>query len=81
MSFYDSALRHFIDLRDGTHGGLKSRDEKESIFSQEIEIIDPVVRKVLTEVNSSFLLGQGSVNTIDELLQEDKKFIWEYIFF
>jgi hypothetical protein len=54
-------IRHFIDLRDGTHGGSVSRNDKETHFAHAVELLDPVARQTLDEVNTYLLLDTGSV--------------------
>jgi hypothetical protein len=54
-------LRHFADLRDGTHGDVRSRDDKERLFAAAVPLLDPYARQVLTEVNTHLLLGTGEV--------------------
>jgi hypothetical protein len=40
-------LRHFVDLRDGTHGGAVRRQDKERFFSVAITLLDSHARQVL----------------------------------
>jgi hypothetical protein len=54
-------LRHFADLRDGTHGGARSRPDKERLFAAAVPLIDPYARQALEELNTSLLLGTGEV--------------------
>lgn len=54
-------IRHFIDLRDGTHGGSVSRREKEAHFAHAVELLAPVARQALDEINSHLLLDTGKV--------------------
>jgi hypothetical protein len=54
-------LRHFADLRDGTHGGAHSRPDKERLFTEAVELLDPYARQVLDEVNTYLLLDTGEV--------------------
>jgi hypothetical protein len=54
-------LRHFADLRDGTHGGAVSREDKERLFTAAITLLDPHARQPLTEINAALLLGAGEV--------------------
>jgi hypothetical protein len=54
-------LRHFIDLRDRTHGGVGSRREKEELFGKAVLLIDPYARRALDEINQGLLLGTGEV--------------------
>ena len=54
-------LRHFADLRDRTHGGAVSRQDKERFFTVAVALLDPYGRQALTEINSQLLLGTGEV--------------------
>jgi len=54
-------LRHFADLRDGTHGGARSRRDKERLFADAVPLIDPYVRQALDEINTELLLDTGEV--------------------
>jgi hypothetical protein len=54
-------LRHFADLRDGTHGGLKSQCDKEGLFAAGVPLLDPHARQALEEINAYLLLGTGEV--------------------
>ncbi|MFF3877251.1 hypothetical protein [Streptomyces sp. NPDC001978] len=54
-------LRHFTDLRDGTHGDAVTRRDKEGLFAAAIPLLDPYARQALDEFNTSLLLGQGEV--------------------
>ena len=54
-------LRHFADLRDGTHGGARSRADRERLFAAAVPLIDPYARQALEELNASLLLGTGEV--------------------
>jgi hypothetical protein len=54
-------LRHFVDLRDGTHGGASSRQDKERLFAAAVPLLDPHARKALEEINTYLLLGTGEV--------------------
>src|SRR5260370_3559784 len=58
-AYITSLIRHFEDLRDGTHGGSASRKDKEAHFEKEVQLLAPVARQVLTEMNTSLLLGTG----------------------
>ena len=55
-------LRHFADLRDGTHGGPRSRRDKEELFAAAVPLLDPPARQVLEEINTYLLLGTGEVS-------------------
>jgi len=54
-------LRHFADLRDGAHGGARSRRDKERLFAAAVPLLDPHVRQALEEINTYLLLGTGEV--------------------
>jgi hypothetical protein len=54
-------LRHFADLRDGTHGGVRSRRDKEHLFAAAVQLLDPHARQALEEIKPSLLLGTGEV--------------------
>ena len=54
-------LRHFADLRDGTHGGAGSRRDKERLFAAAVPLLDPHARQALEEINTYLLLGTGEV--------------------
>jgi hypothetical protein len=54
-------LRHFADLRDGSHGGATSRREKERFFNAGVALLDPYARQALTEINSDLLLNTGEI--------------------
>ncbi|MFC9646379.1 hypothetical protein ACFTZF_49365 [Streptomyces mirabilis] len=54
-------LKHFADLRDGTHGDAVSRQAKEELFATTVELLDPYARQELDETNTHLLLGTGEV--------------------
>ena len=55
--------RHFIDLRDGNHGdNAVTRHDKESLFAQAVDLLDPYARQTLSEMNEALLLGTGIVS-------------------
>jgi hypothetical protein len=54
-------IRHFSDLRDRTHGGSVSRDDKEAHFAQAVKLLEPIARQALEEINTHLLLGTGRV--------------------
>jgi hypothetical protein len=60
-AYITGLTRHFEDLRDGTHGGAASREGKEAHFEVAVRLLAPVARRVLTEVNTTLLLGLGRV--------------------
>jgi hypothetical protein len=60
-AYITSLIRHFEDLRDGTHGGFTSRKDKEAVFEKEVQLLAPIARQVLTEMNTSLLLNTGQL--------------------
>ena len=40
-----SLIRHFEDLRDDTHGGSASREDKEAHFGRAVELLTPVAAR------------------------------------
>ena len=60
-AYITSLIRHFVDLRDGTHGGSASREDKEAHFEKAVQLLAPVARQVLAEVNTSLLLDTGQL--------------------
>jgi hypothetical protein len=57
-------LRHFADLRDGSHGTATSRKEKEQLFAEAIALLDPYARQALEEIDADLLLGTGEITSI-----------------
>src|SRR5580698_6520510 len=60
-AYITSLIRHFEDLRDGTHGGSASRKDKEAHFGKAVQLLAPIARQVLTEMNTSLLLDTGQL--------------------
>ncbi|MEA2257414.1 MAG: hypothetical protein QOJ51_239 [Acidobacteriaceae bacterium] len=60
-AYITSLIRHFEDLRDGTHGGSAGRKDKEGHFERAVRLLAPIARQVLTEMNSSLLLDTGKL--------------------
>jgi hypothetical protein len=60
-AYITSLVRHFEDLRDGTHGGSASRKDKEAHFEKAVQLLAPIARQVLIEMNTSLLLGTGQL--------------------
>ena len=48
-AYITSLIRHFEDLRDGTHGGSASRKDKEAHFEKAVQLLAPVARQVLID--------------------------------
>jgi hypothetical protein len=60
-AYITSLIRHFADLRDGTHGGSASRKDKEAHFEKAVQLLAPIARRVLSEMNTSLLLDTGQL--------------------
>ncbi|HWH01154.1 MAG TPA: hypothetical protein VNV66_17990 [Pilimelia sp.] len=61
--FHVRALtRHFIDLGDGTHGGLRQRDDKERLFREAVALLDGNARRALAEIDEHLLRGTGRMS-------------------
>jgi hypothetical protein len=60
-AYITSLIRHFGDLRDGTHGGSASRKDKEAHFEKAVQLLAPIARQVLTEMNTSLLLDTAEL--------------------
>ncbi|ONK13537.1 hypothetical protein [Streptomyces sp. MP131-18] len=55
-------LRHFADLREGTHGGAATtREAKEELFAEAAALLDPPARQALGEIDAHLLLGTGDL--------------------
>jgi hypothetical protein len=54
-------IRHFADLRDGTHGGVSSRRDKERLYATAVALLDPYARQALDEMNTGLMLDTGEV--------------------
>src|SRR5260370_7716308 len=61
LEYTGELLRHFADLRDGTHGDARSRRDKERLFTAAVALLDPHARRALKEINKDLLLGAGEV--------------------
>jgi hypothetical protein len=46
-AYITSLIRHFEDLRDGTHGGSAGRSQKEAHFEKAVQLLAPIARQVL----------------------------------
>jgi hypothetical protein len=60
-AYITSLIRHFADLRDGTHGGSVSRTDKEAHFEKAVRLLAPIARQVLAEMNTGMLLDTGQL--------------------
>jgi hypothetical protein len=54
-------LRHFADLRDGSHGPATSRQEKERLFAAAVALLDPYARQALDEIDAELLLDTAAI--------------------
>ena len=54
-------VRHFADLRDGTHGGASSRRDKEGLYVAAVALLDPYARQALDEMNAGLMRDSGEV--------------------
>jgi len=61
-AYITSLIRHFEDLRYGTHGGFASRNDKEAHFEKEVQLLAPIACQVLTEINTNLLLDTGQLS-------------------
>src|SRR5258707_12248177 len=59
--FVNNVTRHFKDLGDGTHGGSATRKDKEAHFEKAVQLLAPIARQVLIEINRSLLLNTGQL--------------------
>src|SRR6266576_6374343 len=60
-AYITSLIRHFEDLRDGMHGGSASRKDKEAHFEKAVQLLAPIARQVLSEMNTSLLFDTGQL--------------------
>ena len=60
-AYITSLIRHFTDLRDGTHGGSASRKDKEAHFENAVQLLAPIARQVLNEMNMNLLRDTGQL--------------------
>jgi hypothetical protein len=70
LTHNEALLRHFADLRDGTHHGVHTRADKEKVFEATVDLLDPVARQALQELNDDLLLGRGEI-TASGIVRED----------
>jgi hypothetical protein len=60
-AYITSLIGHFEDLRDGTHGGSASRKDKEAHFEKAVQLLAPIARQVLNEMNINLLRDTGQL--------------------
>ncbi|TYB54715.1 hypothetical protein FXF51_46550 [Nonomuraea sp. PA05] len=77
-------LRHFADLRDGTHGhppavSAHTREDKELLFLRTVPLLDPYARQALAEINTHLLLDAGltSATGVRRTLERGLDALWE----
>src|SRR3954451_19772016 len=72
-------LRHFADLRDGTHGGVRPRPDKERLFAAAVSLLDPYARQALEEINAALLRGTGELTAtgLRHSLSAESDAVWE----
>jgi hypothetical protein len=56
--------RHIQDLRTHSYEGAVSREDREKVFRCAFDLMTPVARKVLTDINECFLSGLGRVRVV-----------------
>lgn len=62
-AYAEALLRHFGDLRDGTHGHASSRQGKEALFAEAVDLLAPYAVQALEEVNTYLLNRTGQVRS------------------
>src|ERR1700722_9944043 len=70
-AYITSLIRHFEDLRNGTHGGSASRKDKETHFERAVRLLAPIARQVFSEMNMSLLLDTGKLTETGLQRSED----------
>jgi hypothetical protein len=60
-AYVRALMRHFVDLRDRTHGGSSGRHDKEEHFARAVELLHPMATQVLREMNTALLLESGRI--------------------
>jgi hypothetical protein len=57
----EDLFRHLDDLRLRSYEGAGPQAERVELFGRAVELLDPVVRRVLEETDAAFLDGSGEV--------------------
>ncbi|MGH4000807.1 MAG: hypothetical protein ACRDTJ_25470, partial [Pseudonocardiaceae bacterium] len=57
----EDLLRHLADLVTRSYEGAESWPERLALFHRAVELLDPVVRRVLDEANATFLEATGQI--------------------
>jgi len=71
LEYTAELLRHFADLRDGSHGDAISRREKERLFTAAVALLDRYAWQPLEEINTDLLLGTGEVTATGVRCRDD----------
>ncbi len=66
-AYITSLIRHFRDLRDGTHGGSANRRDKEAHFEKAVHLLAPIARQVLTELNTNVFNDEDAADQLSVL--------------
>ncbi|MGH9505153.1 MAG: hypothetical protein ACRD20_20055 [Terriglobales bacterium] len=71
--------RHIHDLRTRSYEGAVSREDREEVFRRAFDLVTPVARRVLAEINDSFLSGSGRIRVVCPTRTEEGGLIgfWE----
>jgi hypothetical protein len=57
----EDLLRHLTDLATRSYEGAESWPDRLALFHRAVELIDPVVRRVLDEADATFLEATGEI--------------------
>ena len=57
----EDITRHLDDLRTRSYEGVADRAGRNRVFARAVELLDPVVTRVLEEVDRVFLDGEGEI--------------------
>jgi hypothetical protein len=79
LPHHAALLRHFADLRDGVHGDATSRADKERLFGGTVELLDPVARQVLSEMDTEMMLDSGTVTATGLTRSADGGLVAEWV--
>jgi hypothetical protein len=60
----DDVFRHLQDLRTDSFEGVQDRAERIELFRRAVELLDPVMRRVLEETNGTFLESTGDITSV-----------------
>ena len=65
----EDMLRHLADLVTSTYEGAASWSERRGLFHRAVELVDPVVRRVLEDTDAMFLDRTGDI--VARTLEQD----------